>query len=211
MHETGPESNRPDDQLSERGHGTVIRSYTYEEYVEMVTKFHGYAAPGVIIGGFMVDLAYRNLPKDGLFDAISETNKCLPDAIQLLTPCTCGNGWLTVDNIGRYALTLYDKVTGVGVRVFVDHVRLRNWPEMDAWFFKRKPKKEQDMDLLQKEIREAGGAVMGVMKVEVTKRVLEKPRRGPFVLCPRCSEAYPAADGPVCLDCVRGSYFAAID
>lgn len=186
----------------------MIRSYTYEEYVEVVAKFHGYAAPGVVIGGFMVDLAYRNLPKDGLFDAISETSKCLPDAIQLLTPCTCGNGWLTVNNIGRYALTLYDKASGDGVRVFVDHVKLQSWPELDAWFFKRKPKKEQDIDLLRKEIREAGDAILSVMKVRIAQGILEKAKRGGFVLCPRCDEAYPAADGPMCLDCARGSYFS---
>ena len=39
-----------------------IRNYTFEEFVERVKEFHGYAAPGVIIGGFMVDLAYRSLP-----------------------------------------------------------------------------------------------------------------------------------------------------
>ena len=31
-----------------------IRNYTFEEFVERVKEFHGYSAPGVIIGGFMV-------------------------------------------------------------------------------------------------------------------------------------------------------------
>ena len=100
-----------------------IRSYTFEQYVERVRDFHGFAAPGVLIGGFMVELAYQHLPEEGLFDAISETAKCLPDAIQLLTPCTVGNGWLTVINMGRYAMTLYNKYTGEGVRVFVDPLK----------------------------------------------------------------------------------------
>jgi formylmethanofuran dehydrogenase subunit E len=51
----------------------------------------------------MTDLACRHLPADGLFDAISETPKCLPDAIQLLTPCTIGDGWLTIVNEGGRA------------------------------------------------------------------------------------------------------------
>ena len=29
-----------------------IRNYTFEEFVERVKAFHGYEAPGVIIGGF---------------------------------------------------------------------------------------------------------------------------------------------------------------
>ena len=83
--------------------GVMIKSYMFQEFVDLVSSFHGYAAPGVIIGGFMVDLAYRYLPEEGLFDALCETPKCLPDAIQLLTPCTLGNGWLTVVNTGRFA------------------------------------------------------------------------------------------------------------
>jgi formylmethanofuran dehydrogenase subunit E len=188
----------------------MIRSHTYEEYVEMVKKFHGYAAPGVIIGGYMVDEAYRHLPENGIFDALCETAKCLPDSIQLLTPCTIGNGWLTVVNIGRYALTLYDKVTGVGVRVFIDHTRLTNWPEINTWFFRLKPKKEQDTERLQAEIREAESTIVGSMRVKVAHRILEKPKRGEFILCPGCNEAYPAGDGPLCLDCAREHLFARI-
>jgi formylmethanofuran dehydrogenase subunit E len=124
-----------------------IRSYTFEEFVERVHVFHGFAAPGVLIGGFMVDLAYQHLPQEGLFDAISETPKCLPDAVQLLTPCTVGNGWLTVINLGRYAITLYDKSNGQGVRVFLDPAKIEAWSEIKGWFFKLKTKKEQDDQL----------------------------------------------------------------
>ena len=190
----------------------MIRSYTYEKYVEMVREFHGYAAPGVIIGGFMVDLACRSLSEEGLFDALCETPKCLPDAVQLLTPCTIGNGWLTIVNMGRFALTLYDKRTGVGVRVFVDPTRLETWPEIKAWFLKLTAKGEQDEKRLQEEIREAEDAIMSVTRVKVAKRILEKPRRGGFTICPRCGEAYPAADGPVCLGCAdNNSLFARMD
>jgi formylmethanofuran dehydrogenase subunit E len=178
-----------------------IRSYTFEEYVEQVLRFHGFAAPGVLIGGFMVDLAYQHLPKEGLFDAISETPKCLPDAIQLLTPCTVGNGWLTVMNLGRYAMTIYDKQTGEGVRVFLDPIKIESWPEINNWFFKLKPKKEQDDQLLMNQIREAGAAICSVMRVKVAGRILEKRHRDSFAVCPRCNESYPTADGALCLGC----------
>ena len=59
-----------------------------------------------------------------LFDAICETRNCLPDAVQLLTPCTIGNGWLKVVNVGRFALTLYDKYQGEGVRVYLDPAKV---------------------------------------------------------------------------------------
>ena len=71
-----------------------------------------------------------------LFEAVSETRNCLPDAIQLLTPCTVGNGWLKIINLGRFALSLFDKHSGKGVRVFVDAQKIRAWPEVAAWLFK---------------------------------------------------------------------------
>ncbi len=178
-----------------------IRNHTFEEFLERVKEFHGYAAPGIVIGGFMVDLAYRRLPAEGLFDALCETPKCLPDAIQLLTPCTVGNGWLTVVNIGRFALTLYDKENGEGIRVFVDTEKLEAWPELKTWFFKLKPKMEQDRDLLAVQIKEAGNGICGVQRVKVADRFIKRGGRGGLAVCPQCREGYPADDGPLCLSC----------
>jgi len=50
-----------------------IGTYSYEEYVQQVISFHGAAAPGLLIGGFIVDLALKNLPEGEFFDAICET------------------------------------------------------------------------------------------------------------------------------------------
>ena len=59
----------------------TICGRAYDEYIEMIEAFHGHVAPGMVLGGFMVDLAYRNLPQGEYFDAISETRSCVPDAI----------------------------------------------------------------------------------------------------------------------------------
>ncbi len=80
---------------------TTICGYSTEEYLAMVVKFHGHQAPGLMIGGFMVDMAMRERPEGEFFDVLCETSVCLPDAVQLLTPCTYGNGWLKVVDIGR--------------------------------------------------------------------------------------------------------------
>jgi len=178
-----------------------IRSYTLEEYIERVKSFHGFAAPGVVVGGFMVELAYQHLPEDGLFDAISETATCLPDAIQLLTPCTVGNGWLRVIDMGRYAMALFDKYNGEGVRVFLDPAKLEAWPEIKSWFFNLKPKKEQDSQLLMEQIKEAGANIYSVQQVKIAPRFLQTKHRTEFGICPRCKESYPIADGEICLGC----------
>lgn len=169
----------------------TIYDHTYGEYLEMVKNFHGYAAPGMVLGGFMVDLAYKNLPEGVLFDALCETRACLPDAIQILTPCTVGNGWLRIIDIGRFALTLYEKYSGVGIRVFVDPPKLEPFQELKSWFLKLKPKKEQDSDLLLDEIWEAGSAVCSFEEVRFDAEFLKKKRRKGFAICPSCHEAYP--------------------
>ncbi|MGC9324822.1 MAG: FmdE family protein [Desulfomonilia bacterium] len=178
-----------------------IGPYTYEEYVNLIRSFHGSTAPGMIIGGFMVDLALRNLPEGEFFDAICETRSCLPDAVQLLTPCTIGNGWLTVENLGRYALTLYEKYGGQGVRVWLDSAKIEKWPEIKTWFFKLKPKKEQDAKALFEQIEQAGTDLCSIGPVKVLPRLLKKKGKGPIATCPVCSEAYPVHHGAMCLAC----------
>jgi len=178
-----------------------IGPHSFDEFVSIVKSFHGYAAPGVLIGGVMVDLALRNLPEGELFDAVCETPKCLPDAIQLLTPNTIGNGWLKILNFGRYALSFYEKYEGAGVRIFLDPKKLDDWSEIKTWFFKLKPKREQDSQLLQDQIRDAGFSLYGMHKVQLQSQFLKKKDRGGFVVCPLCNEAYPCDDGGICRAC----------
>ena len=164
-------------------------------------NFHGHLAPGMLISGFMVDAAVRNLPQGEFFDAICETRACLPDAIQLLTPCTIGNGWLRVINMGLFALTMYEKFDGEGIRVYVDPKKLDAWPEVKSWFFKLKPKKEQNFDLLLEQIYDAGAGLCSLANVQVQPSYLEHKRRKGFDICKGCGEAYPWEDGSLCLSC----------
>jgi formylmethanofuran dehydrogenase subunit E len=180
---------------------TKLQPFDIEKYLHVVQSFHGHVAPGVILGGFMVNLAKGHLPEGTLFNAICETSVCLADAIQLLTPCTIGNGWVKIINLGRFALSLYDKDQGNGFRVFLDPKKLDNWPEIKNWFFKIKPKAEQNMDLLIAQIKEAGETLWGIHSVQVRPEFLKKEKRGEIVMCPCCQEAFPARDGKVCRGC----------
>jgi formylmethanofuran dehydrogenase subunit E len=177
------------------------RYFDIEEYVRLVESFHGYMAPGVIIGGFMVHLALRYLPEGTLFNAICETPACLPDAIQLLTSRTMGNNRLKILNIGRFALSFYDKDKGNGYRVSLDSEKVDRWPEIRTWFFKLKPKVEQDKELLIAQIKEAGETLCEIYPIQVKPEMLGKQKRGEIVICPYCREAFPAKDGKVCRSC----------
>ena len=180
---------------------TTICGQSLDDYLSGVEKFHGNRAPGILIGGFMVDLAMRNLPPGEFHDAICETAVCLPDAVQMLTPCTTGNGWLHVLDFGRFALTLYEKSGGEGVRVHLDAAKLERWPEIKTWFFKLKPKKEQDLRVILDQIAQAGDAILTLQKVRVDPKSLQRPKLGAIAVCPACGEAYPARDGDQCQAC----------
>jgi len=179
--------------------------FAVEEYIRRAKSFHGHVAPGVVIGGFMVHLARSRMPEGLLFDVISETPACLPDAVQLLTPCTVGNGWLKIINLGRFALSLYDKHVGNGFRVFLAPEKLEKWPELNAWFFKLKPKKEQSLENILSQIKQAGVEICGVCPIQIKPEFLKKRDKGKIGICLSCGEAYPLNDGNVCLACQGNS------
>ncbi len=179
-----------------------ITDYSLDEYLHMVKSFHGSVAPGMVIGGFMVDLALKNLPKGEFFDAICETRACLPDAIQLLTPCTIGNGWLKIMDFGRYALSMFEKWEGEGIRVFIDSSKIKAWPEINSWFFKLKPKKEQDYQLLLDQIVDAGPRLCSLQKIKIRSKLLNPKLHGDRIAsCPLCGEAYRSKGGAICPAC----------
>lgn len=178
-----------------------IGPYTFEEFLSLVKSFHGSAAPGVVLGGIMVEAARGRLAEGILFDAVTETRACLPDAVQLLTPCTIGNGWLKVMDLGRFALSLYDKYTGEGIRVYLDPARVGDFPEIESWYLKLKPKREQDKDLLLAQIREAGTSILSWQPVALRPQFIGRKSRGNMTICPVCREAFPAQDGGICRAC----------
>jgi formylmethanofuran dehydrogenase subunit E len=179
----------------------AVGAYSFAEFKEMVRHFHSYPAPGVLIGGYMVELARFGLPRGTLFEAVVETGKCLPDAVQLLTPCSTGNGWIRIVNLGRYALSLYDKYTGRGRRVRIDLDELEKWPEIADWLLKRKNKDQQDTEALFSQIQQAGSAYMVAEPVQIEPRLLGKKSSGRIARCPVCGEAYPAEHGGLCRGC----------
>ena len=185
-----------------------IGVYEFDEYMEIATAFHGYPAPGILIGGFMVEEAKRHIPEGILYDAISETSWCLPDSIQILTPCKTGNGWLKVVDFGIYALSLYDKYSGKGVRVFLDINKLDNWAEIKAWYMKLRPKNEQGSELLRWQIRKAGAEICSMENIRVHDKYLQKRSKGKLGLCPVCGEAYPLKYGGICRSCQGDSPYA---
>ncbi len=186
---------------------TKICSLGIEDYISKLTKFHGNFAPGLLIGGYMVDIASRNMTQYEFFDAICESSSCLPDAIQMLTPCTVGNGWLKIVDTGRFAISFYEKKSGEGVRVFLDASKLENYPEIKNWFLRLKTKQEQDKDALVREIISAGDKIYSMMNIVVSPKYRGKHAHSSIGICGSCGEAFPEIDGKICRACQGASIY----
>jgi formylmethanofuran dehydrogenase subunit E len=149
----------------------------------------------------MVSMAMDNIPKGVLYNVICETPSCLPDSVQLLTPCTTGNGRLKIINLGRYAVCLYDKENGNGIRVFIDTEKLEPWDEIKTWLLKLKIKKEQDSEKLLAQVYEAGNSIYSCYRVQIQPKYLGRQSKGDIAICGLCGEAYPVSNGKICLGC----------
>jgi formylmethanofuran dehydrogenase subunit E len=184
---------------------TTLRSHKgkigLEDYFEAVEVFHGHLAPGLVLGGFMVDWALEAMEASELLDAVVETRKCLPDAVQILTKCSVGNGWLRILDWGKLALTLYDKDSLEGARVHLDALRLGPYPRVRAWAMKEKPKAENPMEPLIDEMVRAGRQVLTFEKVILESVPELSPPYGQPKICVQCGEAFRSGAGETCHGC----------
>ena len=169
------------------------------ELVEQVYKFHTKRAPGIVIGVEMVMLAKEKLGDVKKLGAVTETQVCLSDAIQFLTGCTVGNKYLIMnDKIGRYALTLFDRANGRGIRVFVDIKKIDSvkMPETHKFFLRQRSPEVHDDQMARAasaakivdEFMAAGRNIFGWQYVRI-KNYGKEPVY-PVKVCPFCHESY---------------------
>jgi formylmethanofuran dehydrogenase subunit E len=92
------------------------------DYVQQARK-GGHTRSGIILGVRLAMVGLEELvieePKDhhrGLVVFV-ETDRCLPDAIELVTGCRLGNRTLKFKDMGKMAATFVDLRTGRAVRV----------------------------------------------------------------------------------------------
>ncbi|MEW6719933.1 MAG: FmdE family protein [Thermodesulfobacteriota bacterium] len=178
-----------------------IGGWSYEEFAERVKNFHGHASPGVILGGIMVQEALGRLPEGTVFNAICETRFRLPDAVQMLTPCTAGNGRLRVLDFGRFALCLFDRTGGEGIRVFLDPRKAASRNNVMKWYFEEAQEQEREDESLLAVIREAGTRLIETSPVKLKPRFFDGKRKGGMSACPLCGERFLSLDGAFCRAC----------
>jgi len=186
-----------------------------QDQIQQLAAFHTYAAPGVLIGAFMVDYALELLgvsPDKKLY-GVCETPKCLPDALQVIAHCTTGNNRLKVIPIGKFDINLNgpsDKDTTEAIRVYVDLKKMKHYPTLDMWYANSPAYDKHTMDVqLRHEIFAAGRKILSFEKVRVDVKTKKKWKS---VTCPVCRETVPdylVVDGR-CGACGTMRYYSVI-
>jgi len=155
---------------------------------------------------FMVDLARELVGEHVEADAIVETRHCLPDAIQLFTPCTIGNGWMKILDWDKFALSFYDRKKRYGYRVWLDLEKTRQFPTLYNWYMRRVPKETLQLETLINTVLSAQRTVLSYESIYII-RLHKRDKKEKITVCPICKEAYAEKLGEVCISCQGGGYY----
>ena len=179
----------------------------FDDFVVRMEEFHGYRSPGILLGALMIEDALNTVGATPYLNVVTETIVCLPDAVQLLTPCTVGNGFLQVLYWGKFSLTAYDRKTLAGMRVWLNYRALERFPLIRHWFERSSPAREKPpFEKLAEEILKAGASLVAHRPVRLHQPLKnsEPVATGP---CPGCGESYPLHFGAVCPACGGQAYY----
>jgi len=177
-----------------------------DEFLDKAEEFHGHISPGVVTGGFMVDAALAAFENSEYLNAVVESVVCLPDAVQLLTPCTLGNGFLQVLDWGKFAVTLYDRQTLSGVRAWLDVERVKGFPLIAGWYIRDPQAPRIDKEVVIREILGCGSQLISRSRIRM-KQSLKNLEKVPTGICPTCGESYPLRFGSTCAACGGQAYY----
>lgn len=178
-----------------------------DEFFIRMEEFHGYRSPGILVGGLMMEAALKRTGPVPYLNVVTETVVCLPDAVQLLTPCTYGNGFLQVLDWGKFALTAYDRDSLRGARAWLNHDLLTDYPLINGWFERTGEKREKPpFSQLAEEILSARPELIRCQQVKLP-HPLKNTRPMPTGCCSKCGESYTLHHGSLCPACQGKSYY----
>ncbi len=97
----------------------------YEVFLSKVKSFHGHVCPGIVLGTRMTLAAMRHLGLDPHREnrniiAYAEIDRCMTDAVMVITGCSLGRRSLKHVDYGKFAVTLVNQETGRAVRAIVN-------------------------------------------------------------------------------------------
>jgi formylmethanofuran dehydrogenase subunit E len=178
-----------------------------DEFLRRAEELHGHLSPGVVTGGFMVNQALKSYQPGEYLNAVVETVVCLPDAVQILTQCTLGNGFMQVLDWGKFAITLYDRKELSGVRVWLDPEAVRTNDIVASWYLRPAGNGKVDKEVVIRELLSCGGGLVRSAPVKLGE-ALKSTEKVPTTICPGCGESYPMRQGERCYACQGQGYYS---
>ena len=181
--------------------------------LQKAVDYHGHLCLGQVLG---VHLAERGLEAIGTTDpkkmiVYVENDRCIADAIQVLTGTRLGRRSMKLVNYGKMAATFINTDTGDAYRIWVSG----KINEMIGKISSDRQEKERQYVMV---LRSRSEDVVSAQKVRVIIPPVEmpgKPKR--TVICVCCGEKVmdgkdvSSGDGPLCLACAKGSYYTLVE
>ncbi|HSW36088.1 MAG TPA: FmdE family protein [Candidatus Limnocylindrales bacterium] len=96
----------------------------FEFFLKKVNDFHGHTCTGIVLGTRMTLAGMRYLgldphAKNRNIIAYTEIDRCMADAVLVITGCSLGRRSLKYVDYGKFAFTLIEQTNGRAVRVIV--------------------------------------------------------------------------------------------
>jgi len=179
----------------------------FEEYLKKVGDYHGHACAGIVLGTKMTLAAMKEL---GLDPAVknknlivyTEIDRCMTDAVQVITRCTLGHRSLKHVDYGKFAATFVNLDTGKAVRATIRE-------SFDS---------SGDIEQVKKIVGEMPDADLVILQnVKIDIPVTDLPGRpSERAYCAVCGErvmdgrAVKQGDKALCRGCANGAYYREI-
>jgi formylmethanofuran dehydrogenase subunit E len=182
-----------------------VGSSTPEDLLHRCVEFHGHLCLGQVLG---VRLALKGMeligtdnPKEMI--VFIENDRCIADAIQIVTGTRIGRRSAKLINYGKMAATFLNTETGAAYRVNVRQVD---------------PQAGHSPEVRRQTLHVSEAELLAWKKVAVSLKPEDfpgKPRR--TVACARCGERVfdgkdvPRETGPLCSSCADGAYYRVVE
>lgn len=185
-----------------------------EKIVELAVALHGHLAPGIALGLRMSELALSclNTKKgDKYLIGISETARCLADAMQAATGCTLGHGNACVEDHGKLAITIGDVRTKKGVRVALKEDANMYSPLMNKWMMRLGKLTHEEENTLGAQLLSLDEKYLLIQDVVINKA--QNYEKSDIVRCTMCGELVPQSlvaienIRVICKACSGNSYY----
>ncbi len=120
----------------------------FETYVKKVGDYHSHVCFGIAMGSKMTLAAMNYLGldpkvKNKTLIVYAEIDRCMTDAIQVITGCTLGHRTLKYVDYGKFAATFVDLTSGKAVRLTIkESCEIKGFPEQVVEKMAQLPEKE---------------------------------------------------------------------